>query len=200
MTSGLGRSPQRGLLTVLVGPSGVGKSTISRKLAEQMKLRYIVSATTRKKTAKDDLGKVYDHIDEPTFFRKLENAEFLEYAAVFDEYYGTPKHPTLDYLANGEDVLLEIDVQGALQVRFQYPDALLIFILPPDEQSLLQRLRDRDRDTEAQILKRFRGAKREIWMAKGSRAFDDMVFNDNVERAVEEITRLMRQKKSPGGI
>jgi guanylate kinase len=189
-----------GLLIVLVGPSGVGKSTISRKLAERMHLKYIVSATTRNKNEKDDLGKIYDYLDEQTFFRKLEHGEFLEYATVFDEYYGTPKRPTLDYLANGEDVLLEIDVQGAMQVRFQYPDALMIFIMPPDELSLLKRLKERGRDTDDAIEKRFRGAKREIWMAKGSRAFDDMVINDDVERAVEEISRLIRQKKSPGGI
>jgi guanylate kinase len=189
-----------GLLIVLVGPSGVGKSTISRKLAEKMHLKYIVSATTRKQNAKDDKGKIYDFVDEAAFFKKLELGEFLEYAKVFDEYYGTPKRPTLDYLANGEDVLLEIDVQGALQVRFQYPDALMIFIMPPDEQSLLQRLRERDRDTEEAIEKRYRGAKREIWMAKGSRAFDDMVINDSVDRAVDEIGRLIRQKKSPNGI
>jgi len=189
-----------GLLIVLVGPSGVGKSTISRALAEKMQLKYIVSATTRAKNQKDDLGKIYEYIDEASFFKKLENGEFLEYATIFDEYYGTPKHPTLDYLARGEDVLLEIDVQGAMQIRFQYPDALMIFIMPPDEASLLQRLRERGRDSEAAIEKRFRGAKREIWMAKGSRAFDDMVINDDVDRAVEEISRLIRQKKSPGGI
>jgi guanylate kinase len=198
---GMGASGnKRGLLIVLVGPSGVGKSTISRELAQRMHLQYITSATTRKKNEKDDLGKTYDYLDETTFFKKLENGEFLEYAAVWDEYYGTPKRPTLDYLANGEDVLLEIDVQGAMQVRFQYPDALMIFVMPPDEASLLQRLRERGRDSEESIEKRFRGAKREIWMAKGSRAFDDMVINDNVERAVEEISRLIRQKKSPGGI
>ena len=197
MSSQVGK---RGLLIVLVGPSGVGKSTISRRLAERMHLKYIVSATTRPKNEKDDLGKIYDHLDEATFFKKLEHGEFLEYATVFDEYYGTPKRPTLDYLANGEDVLLEIDVQGAMQVRFQYPDALMIFIMPPDEASLLQRLRERGRDSEESIEKRFRGAKREIWMAKGSRAFDDMVINDDVERAVSEISRLIRQKKSPGGI
>ena len=191
---------KHGLLIVLVGPAGVGKSTISRKLAERMHLKYIVSATTRPKLEKDNLGKAYEHMDQPTFFRKLENGEFLEYAAVWDEYYGTPKHPTLDYLANGEDVLLEIDVQGAMQVRFQYPDALMIFIMPPDETSLLQRLKERGRETPEQMEKRFRGAKREIWMAKGSRAFDDMVINDDVDRAVEEISRLIRQKKSPGGI
>jgi guanylate kinase len=198
MTASDPKSP--GHLIVLVGPSGVGKSTISRKLAERMHLKYIVSATTRPKSEKDDLGKIYDHMDQQTFFKKLENGEFLEYAAVFDEYYGTPKRPTLDYLAKGEDVLLEIDVQGAMQVRFQYPDALIIFIMPPDEMSLLQRLRERGRDTEESIQKRFRGAKREIWIAKGSRAFDDMVINDDVDRAVNEIARLIRQKKSPGGI
>ena len=189
-----------GHLIVLVGPSGVGKSTIASKLAEQMHLKYIVSATTRKQSEIDKLGKKYDYVDEQTFFRKLENGEFLEYAKVFDEYYGTPKRPTLDFLANGEDVLLEIDVQGALQVRFQYPDALMIFIMPPDEKSLLQRLTERGRDSAESIEKRFRGAKREIWMAKGSRAFDDMVINDSVDRAVAEISRLIRHKKSPGGI
>jgi guanylate kinase len=192
-------SNKRGLLIVLVGPSGVGKSTISRALAERMHLKYIVSATTRKKNEKDDEGKTYEYLEEPVFFKRLENGEFLEYAAVWDQYYGTPKHPTLDYLANGEDVLLEIDVQGAMQVRFQYPDALMIFIMPPDEASLLQRLKERGRETPEQMEKRFRGAKREIWMAKGSRAFDDMVINDNVDRAVEEISRLIRHKKSPGG-
>jgi guanylate kinase len=191
---------KRGLLIVLVGPAGVGKSTISRKLAQRMHLQYIASATTRPKLDKDDQGKSYEHLDQDTFFKKLESGEFLEYANVWDEYYGTPKHPTLDYLSNGEDVLLEIDVQGALQVRFQYPDALMIFIMPPDEAALLQRLQERGRDTPESIEKRFRGAKREIWMAKGSRAFDDMIFNDDVDRAVEEISRLIRQKKSPGGI
>src|SRR5687768_14094071 len=187
MASSAIQSP--GHLIVLVGPSGVGKSTISLKLAEKMHLKYIVSATTRRQNEKDKEGKVYDYVDEPTFFRKLEHGEFLEYANVFDHYYGTPKHPTLDYLAQGLDVLLEIDVQGALQVRFQYPDALMIFIMPPDEASLLKRLRERGRDSEDSIQKRFRAAKREIWMAKGSRAFDDMVINDDVERAVSEIAR-----------
>jgi guanylate kinase len=189
-----------GHLIVLVGPSGVGKSTIAGKLAEQMHLKYIASATTRQHSEMDKLGKTYEYVDLATFNRKLDLGEFLEYAKVFDEYYGTPKRPTLDYLANGQDVLLEIDVQGALQVRFQYPDALMIFILPPDEASLLSRLRHRGRDSDEAIEKRFRGAKREIWMAKGSRAFDDLVINDNVDRAVGEIACLIRQKKSPGGI
>jgi guanylate kinase len=189
-----------GYLIVLVGPSGVGKSTISNRLAERMKLKYIASATTRPQNELDKLGKKYEYVDKDHFFQKLEHGEFLEYAKVHDEYYGTPKRPTLDYLAHGDDVLLEIDVQGALQVRFQYPDALMIFIMPPDEESLLQRLRERGRDSEEAISKRYREARREVWMAKGSRAFDDMVINDDVDRAVAEISRLVRQKKSPGGI
>ena len=122
-----------GLLIVLVGPSGVGKSTIALRPGRENAPEIHRQRHDPEKNAKDDLGKKYDFIDEATFFKKLEQGEFLEYANVFDEYYGTPKRPTLDHLANGEDVLLEIDVQGALQVRFQYPDALMIFIMPPDE-------------------------------------------------------------------
>src|SRR4051812_21316890 len=166
---------QRGLLIVLCGPSGVGKSTISRQLAEQLKVWYTVSATTRPKRPGDDNGKTYDHIDKHEFFRRLDSDQFLEYAQVYGDYYATPKHPALDHLQQGRDVLLEIDVQGALQVRHHYPDALLIFILPPDEPTLLRRLTDRARDSNDEIHKRFVAAKREIYMAKGSRAFDFMV-------------------------
>ncbi|HMB96631.1 MAG TPA: guanylate kinase, partial [Tepidisphaeraceae bacterium] len=152
----------RGLLIVLCGPSGVGKSTISRKLAEKTNVAYTISATTRPKQPGDDEGKTYDHIDRKEFFRRLDADEFLEYAQVYGDYYGTPKHPALDQLAAGKDVLLEIDFQGAMQVRFGYTDALLIFILPPDEPTLLKRLTDRGRDSAEDINKRFRAAKREI--------------------------------------
>lgn len=189
---------QSGLLIVLCGPSGVGKSTISRRLAEKLNISYTVSATTRAKQPGDEKGKTYDHINKDEFFRRLDRNEFLEYAQVYGEYYGTPKHPALDYLAQGRDVLLEIDVQGALQVRFQYPEALLIFILPPDEPTLLQRLNGRGRDSAEDIAKRFRAARREIQMAKGSRAFDYMVINDTLERAVEEIVKIVKHKRSGG--
>lgn len=185
-----------GLLVVLVGPSGVGKSTISRVLAEKMHVSYTVSVTTRPKQPGDDHGKTYDHVDKKEFFRRLDNDEFLEYAQVYGDYYATPKHPALDNLAQGRDVLLEIDFQGAMQVRYHYPDALLIFVLPPDESTLEKRLTDRGRDTAEDIQKRFRQAKREIHMAKGSRAFDYMVINDNLERAVEEVSRIIRQKRA----
>src|SRR5437016_7184193 len=129
-----------GLLIVLTGPSGVGKSTISLKLAERMNVKYIVSATTREKRTGDDEAKTYDYITRDEFFKRLDQDAFLEYAQVYGDFYGTPKHPALDHLAGGEDVLLEIDVQGAMQVRYQYPNALLVFILPPDAKTLLQRL------------------------------------------------------------
>jgi guanylate kinase len=192
------KPPHHGLLVVLCGPSGVGKSTIARQLSEQHKLHYIVSATTRLKRPGDDKGKEYQHISLQDFFRRLDADEFLEYAQVYGDYYGTPKHPALEELAAGKDILLEIDVQGALQVRFQYPDALMIFILPPDEPTLLQRLKSRARDSSEEIAKRFRAAKREIHMAKGSRAFDYMVINDDLDRAVQEILKIIRHKRAGG--
>jgi guanylate kinase len=187
-----------GLLVVLVGPSGVGKSTIANALAERMNVKYIASATTRDKRPGDDDAKIYEYITREEFFRRLEQDAFLEYAQVHGDYYGTPKHPALDYLNAGQDVLLEIDVQGALQVRYQYPSALLVFILPPDAQTLLQRLTDRGRESRDEIVKRFREAKREVRMAKGSRAFDHMVINDTVDRAVEEIIKTIKHKRAGG--
>jgi len=185
-----------GLLIVLVGPSGVGKSTISRALAERLNVWYTVSVTTRPRRPNEEKGKTYDHVDKAEFFRRLDNDEYLEYAQVYGDYYATPKHPALDHLKAGRDVLLEIDFQGAMQVRYHYPAALLIFIVPPDEQALLQRLRGRARDSEEEIQKRFRAAKREIHMAKGSHAFDYMVINDDLEHAVEEIIKIIRHKRA----
>jgi guanylate kinase len=185
-----------GLLIVLVGPAGVGKSTISNRLKELLGVWYTVSVTTRPKLPGDEKGKRYEHISKPEFFHRLDSDQYLEYAQVYGDYYATPKHPALDYLSNGQDVLLEIDVQGALQVRHHYPDALLMFILPPDEPTLLQRLNDRARDTADEINKRFRAAKREIHMARGSRAFDFYIINDKVDRATELIMQLLRYKRS----
>ena len=185
-----------GLLIVLVGPSGVGKSTISRRLAEEMDVNYIVSVTTRpRQPGEEDKGKIYEHIDKAEFFRRLDSDQYLEYAQVYGDYYATPKHPALDYLAQGRDVLLEIDVQGALQVRHHYPDALTIFILPPDEQALQDRLTDRGRDSPEEINKRFRAARREGHMAKGSGTFDHMVVNDDLEKAVTEVKAIIGMRR-----
>jgi len=190
------RAGHSGLLVVLCGPSGVGKSTICNLLRDQTGISYAVSTTTREKRPNDELGKIYDYVTTPEFNKRLDSDQFLEYAQVYENYYGTPKHPTLDDLAAGKDVLLDIDVQGALQVRYQYPDALMIFILPPDEPTLLERLTLRARDTADDITRRVRLAKREIHMAKGSRAFDYMVTNDDLNRAVAEIRRVIIHKKT----
>src|ERR1700722_9917271 len=187
-----------GQLIVLCGPSGVGKSTIALRLEGQYGVEYIISATTRPKLVGDEKGKKYDHITREEFFHRLDENEFLEYAQVYDNYYGTPKRDALEKLRAGKDVLLEIDVQGALQVRYQYTDALMIFILPPDEPTLLKRLQARDRDSADEITKRFRASKREIHMAKGSHAFDYMVINDDIERAVAEIVKIIKHKKAGG--
>lgn len=194
----MNQATNKGVLLVLVGPSGVGKSTIARKLTEQLELCYVVSATTRPKKPGDDKGKTYDHISREEFLKRLDTDAFLEYASVYDDYYATPKQPTLSWIAEGRDVLLEIDVQGALQVRYHYPDALLIFVLPPTEGTLLQRLTDRGRDKPEEIQRRFRSARREIQMARGSRAFDFMVVNDDLDRATNEIIMLVNQKKAEG--
>jgi guanylate kinase len=190
--------PHPGLLIVLSGPSGVGKSTISRLLAERLNVWYTVSVTTRPRRPNEEKGKTYDHVDKLEFFRRLDSDEYLEYAQVYGDYYATPRHPALDHLADGRDVLLEIDVQGALQVRYNYPDAVTIFILPPDEQALVQRLTDRARDSQEEIQKRLRAAKREIHMAKGSRAFDYMVINDDLEKAVDEIVKIVKHRRATG--
>lgn len=196
--SAVANKQPHGLLIVLVGPSGVGKSTISNLLKERLDVAYIESATTRPKKAGDELGKKYDHISTEEFFRRLDQDEFLEYAQVHGDYYGTPKHPSLDYLYDGKDVLFEIDVQGALQIRHQYPDALLIFILPPNGATLKKRLLDRGRDAAEDMDKRFRIARREIAMAKGSRAFDFFVINDDLEQTVNELTKIINLERTGG--
>ncbi len=191
-------SRNQGQLIVLCGPSGVGKSTISRALSERQHITYSISATTRHQRPGDEAGKRYEFISRDEFFRRLDRNEFLEYAEVYGEYYGTPKAPVVAELNHGHDVLLEIDVQGALQVRYLYPDSLHIFILPPDEPTLMKRLKERGRDSDEDINKRFRLAKREIHMAKGSRAFDHIVINDTLEKAVEQVAEYVNQKKSGG--
>lgn len=182
-----------GLLIVLSGPSGVGKSTISRRLAAELPAQYAVSATTRSGKPQDAFGKKYQFVEEPEFKRLLEAGEFLEYANVFGNWYGTLKSPVQQSLAAGKKVLLEIDVQGAVQVHRIFPEAMGIFILPPTEETLLQRLRDRGRDDEATIQRRFQEARNEIQAARSCGAYNLLVVNDDLDQAIDRIKAAVQQ-------
>lgn len=181
-----------GLLAVISGPSGVGKTTIVRAVKERLGGVFSISATTRPKTAKETDGVDYRFLDEPTFDAMVERGEFLEYAVVFGRHrYGTPRAPVDAALAAGRLVILEIDVQGALQVKAALPEAYMVFILPPREETLLERLRSRGRDDEAAIRRRYEEAREEIAKARASRAYDAFVVNDDLERAQDETCGLI---------
>lgn len=185
-----------GKMVVISGPSGSGKSTICKRLLSDPRIVFSVSATTRKMRPGEVDGRDYHFITVDEFRKRIARGEFIEHAEVFGNMYGTLREPMRRALQAGQMYLLEIDVQGALQVRYQYPDALMLFILPPNEHTLLQRLNDRGRDDADDISKRFRAAKREIHMAKGSRAFEFMVVNDTIERAVDDVSKIIKHKRS----
>ena len=188
-----------GLLLVISGPSGVGKTTITRELQRRFDAVFSVSATTRPKAPSEVEGVDYFFIDEARFDRDVEAGRFLEHARVFGRHcYGTPREPVERHLHEGRLVMLDIDVQGALQVRQAMPSAFMVFILPPSESELLRRLRDRGRDDEEAIQRRFAEAKREIETARASSAYDEFVVNDHLDRAVERVVALVEERRAKG--
>ncbi len=180
-----------GLLIFVSGPAGVGKSTVCRRLSGVLPAEFAVSATTRIGKPQDALGKKYLFVGEPEFRQMVAAGKFLEYAYKFGNWYGTLKEPVEEGLAAGHSILLEIDVQGAIQVHQLFPRAMGVFILPPSEGDLLSRLRKRGRDDEADILKRFTEAQQEIRTAKASGVYDLLVVNEDngVEATVEAVRR-----------
>ena len=184
----------KGLLIVLSGPSGVGKGTIYHRLLEVVKgLTVSVSVTTRAPRAGEVNGVHYHFITEAEFERMRDAGELLEWAETVHNHYGTPAKYVFEKLNAGTDVLLEIDVKGARQIKKACPDCVTIFVLPPDEEELRRRLTGRGTETPEQISARLALAKEEI---KQSGSFDYEVVNDDLERAVEEIASVIESEKT----
>lgn len=182
-----------GMLLVISGPSGVGKTTICRAVCDRLDVVRSVSVTTRPMAAADVDGVDYRFLTREQFDRLREAGELLEWAEVFGNCYGTPRRPVQEAIAAGRLVLLEIDVQGAVQIKKVMPDALAIFILPPTEDALLQRLRSRAREDEAVIQRRFQKARQEIAAARESGVYDHFVTNDDLPTAIDRTVALVQQ-------
>jgi guanylate kinase len=185
-----------GLLLVISGPSGVGKTTITRAVERSIPGSvFSVSATTRAKTEADVEGVDYHFVDEAEFDAMVRAGAFLEWAGVFGKRYGTPRAWVEEQLARGRLVILEIDVEGAKQVKQAMPEAFGVFILPPSEHELLRRLRSRKREDEALIQKRFAEAQREIAEAGRCGSYDAFITNDVLERAIGEAVDTVTRER-----
>lgn len=185
-----------GLLLVISGPSGVGKTTITHRVERELDAVFSISMTTRPPGTEEKAGADYTFVDEAEFKRHRDRGELLEWAEVFGHFYGTPREPVGQSLAQGRIVLLEIDVQGAVQVKRQMPEALAMFILPPSEAVLLERLRGRRREDEATIQRRFAKAKQEIARARESGVYDVFIVNDDLDHAVHETLEAIRAEQA----
>ena len=179
-----------GKLIVISGPSGSGKTTVCDRLLEEMPdLQYSISFTTRSPRKGEKEGRDYFFIEKEQFEKRIQEGKFLEYAQVFDNYYGTDKDWVNEILEQGKNVLLCIDVQGANQVKKNFEDAILIFLMPPDFEELGRRLRGRGTDGEDQIKKRLDMAKEE--MAQVSN-YNYMVVNDKLKDSVRDILHIIK--------
>lgn len=188
-------SAEPGRLYVIAAPSGAGKTSLVKALMErEPRLRFSVSYTTRKARANEIDGRDYHFITPARFQEMVDRGEFLEHAQVFDNSYGTGVRAVADALSAGGLVLLEIDWQGARQVRERLPDARTIFILPPARQALEQRLNARSTDSEAVIQRRLQDARRDI---SHFNEFDYVVVNDRFEQALEDLYAIVRERGDP---
>jgi guanylate kinase len=184
-------SLQQGKVVIVSGPSGVGKSTICQGVARQLSNIYLsISATTRPRGPGETHGKDYWFISEQDFQERLEKGSFIEHAEVFGHLYGTPKDKVEEALHDGKTVILEIDVQGAKQAKAFYPDAIMIFILPPSAKTLADRMNRRGRDDTQAAEERLDGASSEI--AAAWQYYDNMIINDNLEQAINELIQIIQ--------
>ena len=177
-------------LIIITGPSGVGKGTVVKKILEDNKIFWLsISATTRKPRIGEKDGKDYYFLDKNNFRKMINDGLFLEWAEFAGNFYGTPKDSVIKRINSGKIVILEIEVEGAKQVREKYPDNLSIFLLPPSKKELERRIRNRATDNEASILKRLRRAEFEI---ESSIDFDFSITNQNLDETIEEILELIK--------
>ncbi|MBI5555188.1 MAG: guanylate kinase [Elusimicrobia bacterium] len=180
---------KKGKLIVLSGPSGTGKTTLCHELIKRsLRLVFSVSATTRNKRSGEQEGKDYFFLTLVEFKRKIKSREFLEWARVYNQFYGTPKKPVLDNLARGISVLLDIDMQGALQVKKEFPQALLIFILPPSLAELRQRLIHRNKDSRAAITRRMKEIEQEMRYIP---RYDRVIINKDLALTVKILREIV---------
>ncbi|NLP44292.1 MAG: guanylate kinase [Peptococcaceae bacterium] len=179
----------KGMLVVVSGPAGVGKGTLCRALFAQWSgLEYSVSVTTRKPRPGETEGKEYYFRTPEEFFKMIEKNEFLEWAEFCGNYYGTPKFHVEKILQENKTILLEIDIQGAKQVKKQYPEGVFIFIVPPSYEALAERLRGRGTEPEDVIRQRLDKAIQEL---KNISDYDYVIENDEIQTAVEKLKSII---------
>lgn len=183
---------KKGVFVILSGPSGVGKNTVADILIERGYGIYSVSMTTRKRREKEIDGKDYFFVDTKEFEDNIEKGNFLEYAKYNDNYYGTLKSYVFGNIDNGTNVIAVVDIQGGVNIDKIFPEAVLIFIMPPSFEELEHRLRNRNTDSEEDILKRLEIAKREIDFKDN---YDYVVVNNTIEDTVLEIVDIINKEK-----
>ncbi|SFB26712.1 guanylate kinase [Clostridium frigidicarnis] len=183
---------KKGILIVISGPSGAGKGTICKELLKKHNLHLSISATTRTPREGEVHGENYFFLSREEFLNKVEENDFIEYAEVYGNLYGTPKSGVQQMLDDGKDVILEIDIQGALKVKDNVSDGVFIFILPPSMEELKQRIIKRGSETPESLMTRFKSAYQEInYVSK----YNYAVVNDTVESAVEKIESILVAEK-----
>lgn len=179
-----------GSLFIVAAPSGAGKSSlVNAALRREPEVSLSISFTSRAPRPGESDGEHYHFVDETRFRQMIDAGDFFEYAIVHGDYKGTARQSVMPILETGRDVLLEIDWQGARQVREKVPDCVSLFILPPSRQELERRLRSRAQDSEETILRRLAGSREEMRHAE---EFDYIIINDEFDRALEDILSIMR--------